>query len=228
VEKNLSKVIAGLRSEDVKQWTPPTVAAKGGGEGGLGRGALMTAEQLEQIQKQAYDEGFEQGKREGFEYGHKEALGEGREIMQGRIERMDALMAALDEPLKQLDDDVENELIDLVIAMVRQLVRREVKTDPGQIVGVVREALNILPVSARNVRLVLHPEDADLIRNIYGLSEAELGWSIMEDPVIERGGCKVLTDISQVDATLESRLTALIAPLLGGERDIDEESAEDL
>jgi len=44
--------------------------------------------------------------------------------------------------------------------MVRQLIRREVKLDPGQIVGVVREALGILPISARNIRVVLHPEDA--------------------------------------------------------------------
>ena len=87
--------------------------------------------------------------------------------------------------------------------------------------GVVREALAILPVASSNVQLILHPEDAELVREIYSLSETELGWRIIEDPVLARGGCKVVTDTSQIDATLESRLAALISPLLGGERSGD-------
>jgi len=109
----------------------------------------------------------------------------------------------------------------LGLAIVRQLVRREVKTDPGQIVGVVREALGILPVASRNVRVVLNPDDAALVREVYALSEGELSWKIVEDPVVARGGCRVLTETSQVDATLESRLAALIAPLLAAGRSVD-------
>jgi len=106
-------------------------------------------------------------------------------------------------------------------------VRREVKSDPQLIIGVVREALSILPVSSRNVRLMVHPEDAELIREIYALSEIEVGWSLVEDPVINRGGCKVVTDTSQIDATLESRLARLIAPLLAGARAIDEQEGDE-
>jgi flagellar assembly protein FliH len=58
------------------------------------------------------------------------------------------------------------------------------------------------------------------------VSEAELAWKIVEDPVCARGGCKVLTGSSQVDATLESRLAALINSLLGGERDVDASEEE--
>lgn len=110
-----------------------------------------------------------------------------------------------------------------MIAIVRQLVRREVKSDPNLIVGVVREALSILPVNSRNVRLMVHPEDAELIREIYALGDTEVGWSLVEDPVINRGGCKVVTDTSQIDATLDSRLASLIAPLLAGARAVDDE-----
>ncbi|HXK56212.1 MAG TPA: flagellar assembly protein FliH, partial [Gammaproteobacteria bacterium] len=171
------------------------------------------------IQKAAYEEGFEQGRKEGFEYGHNEALAKGRVELTATVNRFDQLMALLDRPLQQLDDQVEHELIEMVISMVRQLVRREVRTDPEQIIGVVREALSILPVSSRGIRVVLHPEDATLVRRIYELSENELGWKIIEDPVVARGGCRILTESSQVDATLESRLASLIAPLLGDERE---------
>ena len=113
-------------------------------------------------------------------------------------------------------------MADLIIAIVRQLVRREVKSDPNMIIGVVRESLSMLPVSSRHVRLIVHPEDAELIREVYALGETEVGWTIVEDPVINRGGCKAVTETSQIDATLESRLASLIAPLLAGARSVDE------
>lgn len=220
--KNSSKAFSPGERDEVRPWLPPDVEVPDTvGSAREEPGALPTADQLEQLQKQAYEEGYEQGRREGFEYGHKEALAQGREELKGRIGQFEMLMSTLEEPLKQLDDQVEQALIELVITMVRQLVRREIKTDPGHIIGVVREALAILPVSSRNIRLMLHPEDAQLVRKIYALSESEPGWKIVEDPVLARGGCRVITDSSQVDATLESRLTTLIAPLLAGERGQD-------
>lgn len=215
-----SKVIAGGGKENIKQWSLPDMGTTEVEVNELnGAGSLPTADQLEQIQKAAYEEGFKQGKKDGFEYGHKEALSQGQAEISKKAVRFEQFMSLLERPLQQLDDQVERELIEMVISMVRQLVRREVRTDPEQIIGVVREALSILPVSSRGIRVVLHPDDATLVREIYELSENELGWKIIEDPVLARGGCRILTDSSQVDATLESRLASLIAPLLGDERD---------
>lgn len=222
METTTSKIIRGQDSETIEQWRPPQVDRRGGkGLDPHGPGSLLTAGQLEEIQKKAFEEGFAQGKKEGFKYGHDESLAEGQKAMQAHSQRIEALLSTLDTPFLKLDEQVEQELVTLVISMVRQLVRREVRTDPGQIIGVVREAMAILPVASRDVQLILHPEDAELVRETYSLSEAELGWNIIEDPVTARGGCKVVTGTSQVDATLESRLTALIAPLLGGERSGD-------
>lgn len=223
MEKSTSKVISSDEGNDAQQWRPPSMDAGKRWQGDAkAPGPLLTAAQLELIQKQAYDEGFEQGKKEGFEFGHREGLNAAR----AAVERLETLLCALNTPFKQLDDQVEQELVTLAIAIVRQLVRREVKTDPAHILGVVREALELLPVSSRNIRLVLHPEDAELVRKAYAVSETELAWKIVEDPVCARGGCKVLTDSSQVDATLESRLAALINTLLGGERDADSSGEE--
>jgi flagellar assembly protein FliH len=75
--------------------------------------------------------------------------------------------------------------------MVRQLVRREVRLDPAQIVGIVREALGVLPVSSRSIRVTLHPDDASLVREAYAIGDHDQKWQIVEDPVIQRGGCRV-------------------------------------
>jgi len=216
-----------IRSDEaeVTQWQPPHVRRKGESAVEESRG-LLTASQLDQIQSAAHKEGFEQGRKEGQAYGHREGQEEGRAAIQAKLQRFDGLLDALDRPFEQLDQQVENEIVTLVISMVRQLIRREVKLDPGQIVGVVREALGILPISARNIRVVLHPEDADLVREAYTLGEHDQKWQIVEDPVIQRGGCRIHTDTSQIDATLDSRLSSLIAPLLAGERLRDGDEAD--
>jgi flagellar assembly protein FliH len=184
---------------------------------------LPTLEEIEQIQQQAHQEGYDQGHKEGFDYGHREALEEGRKQIAEKLAGLEQLFGALETPFKELDDQVEDELLTLVVAMVRQLVRREVRTDPNQIIGVMREALSILPVNSRDIRVLLHPEDAEIVRELYAVGDTEQSWKIIEDPVVQRGGCRVLTDISQVDATLESRLHNLIAPLIGGLRSEDPE-----
>ena len=215
------QVIRGEEAE-VTQWQPPHVRKRGQGPLDESPG-LLTAAQLDEIRRAAQAEGFEQGRKEGLAYGHREGLEGGRTEIRAKVERLDEILQVLDKPFEQLDQQVENEIVTLVISMVRQLIRREVKLDPGQIVGVVREALGILPISSRNIRVVLHPEDAELVREAYVLGEHDQKWQIIEDPVIQRGGCRIHTDTSQIDATLDSRLSSLIAPLLAGERLQDSE-----
>lgn len=209
--------------ERIAQWLPPDMGGAGDGARVSARTAprTPTAAEIEALQKAAYQEGYEQGREEGQRYGHQEALEEGRKATAERLATLDALMHSLQRPFERLDDEVEQQIVTLVISMVRQLVRREIKADPGQIIGVVREALAALPVAARGVRVMLHPEDAELVREVYKLGDAEQQWQIIEDPTRQRGGCKVVSENSQVDATLESRLGALIAPLLAAERTAD-------
>ncbi|WP_063370477.1 flagellar assembly protein FliH [Sedimenticola thiotaurini] len=223
MEKNSSKVLTGSDAGEAQQWLPPSMGEKEEKSVVKMRSSttMLTAEQLEELQKEAYQEGFELGKKEGFAFGHKEALEQGQQRISDLIGQVEALMQTLDTPLQELDEQVERELVDLVISMVRQLVRREIRLEPSHIIGIVRESLSILPVSSRNIRVQLNPEDAKLVREIYDMNDREQSWKIVEDPVLARGGCRIVTETSQIDATLESRISALIARIMGGERDDD-------
>ena len=164
-------------------------------------------------------QGLEAGRREGFEIGQRE----GREAAIGEINQRAAyLQQVLDfmsRPLEQLDQLVENQLAELAVAVARQLVRRELKTSPGEIVAVVREAVALLPAAGSQVILHLHPEDGELVRQALGLDQAGGGgWKIQEDPTLTRGGCRVDSDLSRVDATVERRLNGAIAAVLGDQR----------
>jgi flagellar assembly protein FliH len=204
----LSKILRGDALADCQAWLVPEVRKEGA------RGNKpFTARQLEDIQKQAQQEGFQQGLQEGRDVGLKE--------FQERFQVLEEILQSLGEPFRQLDESVEQQLAELAMLVARQLVRRELKTEPEQVISVVREALAVLPVAARNVRLALHPEDAALIREALSVGDDNQHIQLIEDPVQSRGGCKVLTDTSQIDASVESRLNAIIANVLGGLRSTD-------
>lgn len=205
----MSKIIRANDLKDCEAWHVPEVGA---GEESQGP---VTARQLEEIQEQAHREGFEQGLGEGREAGTRE--------FSVHIQRLEQLVAALERPFEELDESVEQQLAQLSMLVARQLVRRELKTEPEQVIGVVRDALAALPLAARNVRLSLHPEDAALVSKALSLQQGEASIQVIEDPVQVRGGCRVLTESSQIDATVESRLNAIIASTLGGLRSSDDD-----
>ncbi len=183
---------------------------------------ILTASQIEAVQKQAYEEAYAEGHAQGYKAGQEEGLNAAQQAAQARIEVIDRTLAKLVAPFEQLDDQVDEELVILVQALVKQMVRREIKSDPGQIMAVIRDAIESLPVATRQLQLRLHPEDALLVHEFYKIGEQELAWDVVEDPLISRGGCKVVTAITQVDATLETRLSQLFAQVFG-ERQQDAE-----
>ena len=216
----MSRVISGEEFEACQPWQAPQFGITAAPTEAPAdpqppaAGSLLTAEAVEEIQRQAYDEGFAQGRQEGREAGLQE--------LRAQVQRLEGLMATLAEPFEALDQLVEQELIALSVAMARHLVRRELKTDPGQIVATVREAMRVLPAGARQIRLHLHPDDAQLLRNGLSLPDDERVWRIVEDPLLTRGGCRVVTEDSQIDASVETRMNAVIAAVLGGEREVDQ------
>lgn len=184
--------------------------------------SVLTVDEIEAMQKQAYDEAFAQGKQEGysqgFNEGSKQGYDENVQLLQKQATAFVSLMEALSQPFKTLDAEVEKELVKLAISIATQIIRREIKLDPGQVVAAVREAIKVLPLSSQKISLHLHPEDIELVRSALSLDDMSPAWRIVEDPLITHGGCKVNTEVSYIDATVENRLAAVIAILLGDER----------
>ena len=201
-------------SEMYKRWRLPEIEALG----------PVTAAQLQALQKQAFDEAFSQGKQAGFEKGYRDGKAHAEAELKPLIEQCKALLAVLAKPLSILDDEMEHALVSLAMAVARQLVRRELKSEPGEVIAVVRQAMSSLPLVTRNVRLHLNPEDRKLVQDALALDLETGPWEIVEDPVLTRGGCRIETDVSRIDASVEARLSAVIAQTLGGDREDDDAS----
>jgi flagellar assembly protein FliH len=213
----MSKVTGNKETQDCESWILPSISHSDDGNN-----SILTASQIEAVQKQAYDEAYAEGHAQGYKAGQEEGLNAAKQQTQARIELLDNTLNKLAAPLEELDDRVDHELVILVQALVKQMVRREIKSDPGQVMAVIREAIESLPVASRQLQLHLHPEDAMLVHEFYKTGDQDLAWDIVEDPLISRGGCKVITAVTQVDATLETRLTQLFAQVFG-ERQQDAE-----
>lgn len=205
------------------------------------RNALPTLDEIEQIQTSAHEEGFaagyqegrqegrdqgykkgqQEGHAEGYQNGYGEGLTAARDELLSRAQYLDQILTYLCQPLELVDSTVEEELARLATEIARQLVRRELRTSPGEVVAVVREAVALLPVGNPDLEVHLHPEDAQLIRDalVMGGQDGQPMWRIMEDPSISRGGCVVQTELSRIDATIEKRLGAVIANVLGDGRE---------
>lgn len=195
---------------------------------------VLTVDEIEAMQTQAYDEAFAKGRQEGYaegfsegkEIGLQEGKAEGLEqgyaenkhLLQEQVARFIALLETLSEPLEQLDEEVEQSLVQLAILIARQIVRRELKLDSGQIVAVVKETVKALPVAHQKITVSLHPDDASLVRAAMSLDADAPAWTLNEDPLLTRGGCLVTTDTSHIDATIENKMAAIIASVLGDER----------
>jgi flagellar assembly protein FliH len=181
-------------------------------------GAGQSPAALEAEYREAWRNGFEEGRREGLAAGASQLEARERELV-ARVAEVEAVLRALARPLERLDEAAAAELARLALATGTQLARRELRQDPAQIIAVIRECVNALPASARHVRVHLHPADAAVIRERLAQPAAERAWTIVEDPVLGRGGCRVTTDVSQIDARFESRVAAAMAAILGDERD---------
>jgi flagellar assembly protein FliH len=140
------------------------------------------------------------------------------DALAAQVARLDGILNQLARPLPTLEGEVEQQLVLLALAVGKQLARRELKADPGQIAALIREAVGRLPAAARDVRVHLHPEDAAAIAERLASAGQERAWSVVEDPTLTRGGCLVRSENSQIDARLESRVNAMVSSMLGEER----------
>jgi flagellar assembly protein FliH len=166
----------------------------------------------------------------GYEAGLARAQAELQARLQeldARVRRLDTILEHLAQPLKALDADVERQLLQLALAVGQQLARRELTIDPTQVVAIVRQCLEQLPMSARDVRVHLHPQDAGCVRERLASPGGERAWSLIDDPTLARGGCVVRSEHSQIDARFQSRVTALVASALGEQRAPARTAADD-
>lgn len=150
-----------------------------------------------------------------FESGYQEGLAAGVQELNLRLQRLDRLLSGLARPYKELDEQVQQELVSLAVTMARHLLRRELKQDPKHVIGALRDCMEILPSQARDITLHLNGDDAVLVQEYLQQGGGDRTWRISEDPTLEAGSLRVTSDISVIDARLETRLSEIVGAAMG-------------
>lgn len=190
-------------------------------------GALEQKRQ--EVEKQAYDNGFELGKKEGYEKGREQGYSDGelqasldhdKKVKQeaqlflaGKIE---TLLPSLQEAIKQIHTAQQSFLLlweQSAIHVVAAIADRAIARQMPQMIDVplrlLREALE-LAVGCSQMKIHLNPVDFEtlepqvntLVSELSGTAETE----IISDIRITRGGCLIETSLGTIDQRIESRL----------------------
>ncbi|RUL76148.1 FliH/SctL family protein [Dyella choica] len=193
------------------RWEPPSVGAdQGTPEPAAPPGPTLY--ELEEIERQAREEGYAAGLGEGRAAAKKE--------LDERLARLDAICTAAARPLAGMDDAVERELALLATVIARRVITRELQLDPSLIERAVREAAAALPSAARDLRVWVHPGDMDLLRE---LGAAETNWRFGANPALQRGDCVLESASSRLDARVSTRLAAVVDAVIGDDLDDGED-----
>lgn len=171
---------------------------------------LPTAAEIEEIQRQAREEGYQAGHAEGYQDGKNEG---NQTAYTETSQQITVLMNAMEQALQQADQDIAQDLLKLSLEVARQMVQQTLKSNPEILLNTIREAIGSLPHFNQGAHLVLHPDDATIVRASMGEQLSHTGWKIFEDTLIARGGARVDTAHSQIDATLENRWQRIVAAI---------------
>ncbi len=194
----------------------PKGMAAGDGIGSAEEWQAALSDGYRQGQREGYEAGLDQGRADGFPVGQSEGLQrgveEGRAMALAQFDELSKPIDAMLKGLKKLKTDMRaaqrKEVVDLVGKIARQVIRAELTLQPVQLLALVEEALSVMPPSRDAVEVFLNPEE---LRRVLELDPKRAKkWTLLPDPALEPGECRVRSGDNEVDAGCQGRLTAVM------------------
>ncbi|WP_117233444.1 flagellar assembly protein FliH [Vibrio maerlii] len=173
--------------------------------------------------KQGYEkgkeQGLEEGKAEGITQGQAEGVAAGQEFIQQQVEHFMNLANQFAQPLELMSSQVEKQLVDMVLTLVKEVVHIEVQTNPQVILDTIKESVEALPIAGHPITIKLTPEDCDIIRSAYGEAELDCrNWTLVAEPALNRGDLQIEAGESSVNYRMEERIRNVIQSFCGKNR----------
>ncbi len=156
--------------------------------------------------RRAFEAGREQGKQEGRQaerQAHSDALSAASQERQRQaVELIGSFAKERDRYLHH----VENEVVELALAVAARILRREAQMDPLLLTGAVRVALGQLSGSTQ-VKLRVPPAELDLWAEAMALiPNLALKPTVVPGEGMRLGDCVVETELGSVDLGIRSQL----------------------
>jgi flagellar assembly protein FliH len=179
--------------------------------------AVIDEAELERLRLEARKAGETEGYEKGFARGQAEGRAIGSAAVQAQAGQLLALATALPAALRIAENSVADDLLALALDIARKVLGQSLALEPNAILPWVHELLQAEPVLSGAPQLLLHPDDATLVKEHMADDLKVAGWRIRADAHIARGGCRVLATGGERDATLETRWERVAATLARNE-----------
>lgn len=152
---------------------------------------------LEGVRKEAYARGMQ----EGFAVG----LAKAKEYAAKEQSQFSTVALAFEQALEAADQHIEEDVLGLALDIAKLMLKTKIAVNPEIILPVIRDAIHYLPYVQKPAIILVHPEDARILRDQLAEELSEQAWQIQEDGNIERGGCLVETGENKIDASNATR-----------------------
>jgi flagellar assembly protein FliH len=179
------------------------------------REATVEAEQLK-------TKAAEAGKAEGHATGLLQGLDAAKQQMSAQLQQTsdqcNAMVAVAEQEARQILQEAEPKIIELVMAISRKVIVDEVETRPAAVLELVRGAL--AKVRDQN-QIIIHvsPDDYEFImqsrRTLQAVVGAEQTLTVTADAVLGKGGCLIETSFGTVEAGIDTQLDSIHHVLQG-------------
>lgn len=194
----------------------PSSAAAGPAEAPVPPPQPDLHEQLHAARQAGYQDGYRDGMAALDAFKHSFA--------QQISAQVGTLVRNFDAELQALEAEMAQSVARIAVELARQVVRSEIEQRPELIARVAHDAVEALQLSARHVRVRVHPDDYPLVLDGAGNEMQAREAQLVPDPDVPRGGVKVDADIASVDATLAARWQQAVSAI--GQKSIWEDRRE--
>ena len=141
---------------------------------------------------------------------------EGLDIAEANLTTAAQALAAAAEEISRLRESLakngSQDMLRLVMAVAEQIIHREVAADPQVVLTIIETALQA-SVRTDQYRIRINPADLESVTQQKPLFLASISGlknlSIESDATITPGGCRIDSDLGDVDATIETQLEAI-------------------
>ena len=174
---------------------------------------LVDEAELAELRLQARKAGEAEGREQGHAQGLVEGHAAGLTAVQAQAAQLQALALALPAALQLAQSSIADDLLALALDIARQVLGQALATEPQAILAVVHELLHAEPSLSGAPQLLLHPDDAALVKELLADDLKTAGWRIRSDAQIARGGCRVTAHSGERDATVQTRWERVSAAL---------------
>lgn len=180
---------------DAAEWVGPNVLEQQG-EPTIGEGRALS-----EIEKEAYEKGFDEGQKAGCEIGEK--------MVEALLKQYSASLEELNNLRRNVLAISEREVIHLALEIARKIIKREVAIDEEIILTLVKVALKRVGDQTL-ITIRVNPKDYNVIQRYpsirSGSEPLNDGIKLVEDSLISRGGCVIETESGLIDARIEEQL----------------------